>query len=63
MLIVKIDVVRLEPHQRFVGNLPDVFWPAVPPSNLGRGSYSKPNLVAMITLSRMGARPSPYQRR
>jgi hypothetical protein len=61
MLIKQIDGVGPEPLERGLGDLLDVLRPAIsrPRCWLVTGSISKPNLVAIVTCLRTGARASP----
>ena len=63
VLIEQVDGVDLEPLERALGGLLDVLRPAVQarplPGRSSSGSRSNPNLVAITTCSRKGARASP----
>ena len=61
VLIEQIDGLDLEPLERGLSDLLDVLRPAIQasPALPVIGSMSKPNLVAITTCSRKGARASP----
>ena len=62
VLIEQVDGVDLEPLERALGDLLDVLRPAVqagPAARRRSGSSSNPNLVAITTCPRKGARASP----
>ena len=65
MLIEQVDDIHLEPLERALGGLLDVLRPAVQarrtlhPAGIEIGLRSNPNLVAITTCLRKGARASP----
>ena len=63
VLVEQVDGIDLEPLERALGDLLDVLRPAVQarahPGDRASGSSSNPNLVAITTWSRTGARASP----
>ena len=62
MLIEQIDSVDLEPFQRTLDTLFDVLWATVQTDEMricSEPMLANPNLVAITTWSRTGARASP----